>query len=375
MNAPAQHSAVSPLAVFIAPLPNSRVRGDEFATGVGGTTAATILQAEILAARGWSVVVASAVDREIEFGGVRYVPIAAAVGLSCDLLALVNNWSDVAEVVTTDRRLFLYHDTRPGGGPETPRCVAWADRTLVFSQFSRQVLASGLTTELLARVRVVPLPIRLGDYTPQGLKLGNRLLYSSMPDRGLVHLARWFPRILACVPDAELHITGDFTLYGWPSGRAGYEQLFAGLAGVHYHGRVSRSELVELQNSAKVLAFPCTFPEGFCIAAAEAMAAGAVPVTSDAFALATTVGPAGVLIPGQPGGGRRRVFQRWMYGQRFVRAVIRLLTDPAYWHMKADECRQAAGRFAAGPWYEDFQNCLNEKRTAPPSLSAMDPFA
>lgn len=200
----------------------------------------------------------------------------------------------------------------------------------------------------------MPLPIRVGDYAG-AVKAGNRLLDSSMPDRGLAHLARWFPRIRARVPDAELHVTGDFTLYGWPSGRAGYEKLFEGVDGVRYHGRVSRSERVELQRSAKVLAFPCTFPEGFCLAAAEAMAAGAVPVTSDAFALTTTVGPAGVLIPGHPGGGRRRTLHRWLYGRRFVRAAVRLLTDAAHWRAKSEACRRAADRFSPAAWYDEFR--------------------
>ena len=61
---------------------------------------------------------------------------------------------------------------------------------------------------------VMPIPVRLSDYADAPLERGNRLLYSSMSDRGLVHLARAFPAIKARVPDAELHITGDFSMYG-----------------------------------------------------------------------------------------------------------------------------------------------------------------
>jgi glycosyltransferase involved in cell wall biosynthesis len=316
--------------------------------------------AETLVAHGCDTLVASAVDREVVFGGVRYAPVAAAAGARCDLLALVNSWGDVAETVRARRRVFLYYDTRTGGSPDTPRCVGWADRTLVNSPFGRDQLVVGRLNGAADRVGVIPIPVRLSDYADAPLERGNRLLYSSMPDRGLIHLARWFPRIRARVPTAELHVTGDFTMYGWPGARADYERLFHGTPGVVYHGRVSRSELVELQRSAKVLAFPCTFPEGFCIAAAEAMAAGAVPVTSGAFALSTTVGPAGVLVRGHPGGGRRRTVQQWLYGRRFVRAVVRLLTDPAHWRAKSEACRQAGGRFAPDAWHEQFTRLLSE---------------
>jgi len=242
-----------------------------------------------------------------------------------------------------------------GGRPDTPRCLHWADCTIVDSPFGREQLAPGLPRSALARVADMPLPVRIADYRDAPTERGHLLLYSSMPDRGLACLARLFPAIRARVPTAELHVTGDFTLYGWAAGRADYERLFAAHSGVHYHGRVPRSALVELQKQAKILAFPCTFPEGFCIAAAEAMAAGAVPVTSRAFALTTTVGAAGVLIPGHPAPGRRNVVQRWLYGRRFVQAVVELLSDDEHWRQRSDACRQSAvDRFAPDAWYQRF---------------------
>lgn len=53
---------------------------------------------------------------------------------------------------------------------------------------------------------------------------------------------------------------------------------------------------VEHQLSAEVMLSPCVFPEMFCIAALECMAAGAVPVTTHSGALPTTIGEHGVLI-------------------------------------------------------------------------------
>ena len=136
--------------------------------------------------------------------------------------------------------------------------------------------------------------------------------------------------------------------------------LFGHISGVQYRGHVSRQELVALQRSAKVLAFPCTFPEGFCIAAAEAMAAGAVPVCSGDFALTTTVGRSGVLIPGHPRGGRWRYLRRLIYMNRFVNEVVRLLTDLPHWKRKASHRRRAAvERFSADSWYDSFISILS----------------
>lgn len=359
MNGPLLRSDRPGSAIFVCPSPNFRVSGDDFAAGVGGTVAATILMAETLAQRGWEVLVASAVERELKFEGVRYAPMASTAGAKCDLLALVNNWGETVDSIDSQRRLFLYHDTRFGGQADTARCVEWADKTIVDSDFGREQLFPGLPSSVRDRVVVQSLPIRVGDYRDATQKKENRILYSSMPDRGLSHLAKWFPGIRERIPDAELHVTGDFTMYGWPSGREGYEKMFAGVSGVHYHGRVSRSELVDLQRSSKVFAFPCTFPEGFCIAAAEAMAAGTIPVTSNAFALRTTVGTAGVLIPGHPGGGRRRAVQKWIYGRRFIRAIVKLLTDQDHWRSHAQACRLSAeSRFSTEAWSKGFLGLL-----------------
>ena len=73
------------------------------------------------------------------------------------------------------------------------------------------------------------------------------------------------------------------------------------MPGVRFLGKVPRHELVELQKSSKILVYPCTYHEGFCIAAMECIAAGAVPVSTEDFALRTTIGRSGFLINGRPG--------------------------------------------------------------------------
>jgi len=121
------------------------------------------------------------------------------------------------------------------------------------------------------------------------------------------------------MPDAELLITSDFSLWGWAPGTEDYRRQLAGISGISFLAKVSRPELVCLQRSAKVMAYPCTYPEGFCLAALECLAAGAVPVTTNDFALITTVGDSGVLLDGQPG--------QPAYDEAFVEQTVRLLRD------------------------------------------------
>ena len=342
--------------LFIDSKKGGRVHGADYSRGVGGAASAVILSAEILAAHGHSVTVASDIEGRSHFGGVQYVPYREAVmGGRFDAVVMLNRWDEVTASIPCERRVYLHYDTSPGGGLEIDRCFDWADSVTVQSEFGRDRLLASTHRLDASKVRVIPIPIRLGDYPPGAQKIGKRLIYTSMADRGLEYLAQVFPAIRRKVPDAELHITGDFTMYGQGSQRGKYAKLFEGVPGVHYHGAISRASLVELQQSALVLAFPCTFPEGFCIAAAEAMAAGAVPVTSDAFALHTTVGPAGVLIRGHPGGGRRRAPLRWWYLKRFTNETVRLLQDERYYRRKAAESRQHVEvSFSPARWYEQF---------------------
>ncbi len=58
-------------------------------------------------------------------------------------------------------------------------------------------------------------------------KANARLIYCSMPDRGLEHLARLFPRIRDLVPSAGLIVTGDYSLYRQQAGAELYAWLFS----------------------------------------------------------------------------------------------------------------------------------------------------
>src|SRR5204862_4837880 len=168
--------------------------------------------------------------------------------------------------------------------------------------------------------------------------------------RGLYYLKDLFPAIRRRVPNATLVITSDFTLWGRAAARDAFVRFFEGQAGVEYLGHVDRPRLVAQQRRARVLAYPCIFEEGFCIAAAECMAAGTVPVTTDAFALTTTVGDAGILIGGRP--------RSWFYRRRFINAVTALLSDDKQWRERSRACRARAQEYGAAAVADAFLTAI-----------------
>lgn len=299
--------------------------------GIGGTESCVVLLAEEWASRGAEVVVANRVATAALDAGVRYVPIASLGDSVFDTVVLWKLWSDTA-ANRAGRRVFLWTDVHMPDVPMLQRCRQWAHVTLTLSDFQ--------LGHLERRTRGGPLvslgsaPIQVDDYAAPPAPKERVLLYCSVPDRGLYYLKDLFPRIRRRVPDARLAITSDFSLWGAQPAKEAFLKFFAGQPGIDYAGHVSRAELVAWQYRARVMAYPCRFEEGFCLSAAECMAAGAVPVTTRRYALVTTVADGGVLVRGHPRG--------WLYRRRFVAACVRLLTDDTAWRDLAGRGRARA---------------------------------
>lgn len=165
-------------------------------------------------------------------------------------------------------------------------------------------------------------------------KEGNRLIYSSSPDRGLETLLKLMPAIRAIVPDVQLHIYYGFA--NWrkmaeSSKRTDWLDLISKFESIldegHrrgelvFHGRVNQDELAKAFMASKVWAYPTWFHETSCVTAMEAQAAGCVPVTTSLAALRETV-KYGVLI--NPPNDTEA------YSRSFVDSVVDLLTDDSY---------------------------------------------
>ena len=126
------------------------------------------------------------------------------------------------------------------------------------------------------------------------------LVYTSAPYRGLAVLLAAFPAIRSAIPGTKLRVfSGLSTTRGGPEDNQ-YKELHRqclATEGVDYVGPVSQPELAEALSGAAALAFPSIFAETSCIAAMEAMATGAIVLTSALGALPETLAGFGHMIP------------------------------------------------------------------------------
>ena len=133
-------------------------------------------------------------------------------------------------------------------------------------------------------------------------KLGQApvLVYTSAPYRGLDLLLSAFPSIRSAIPGTVLRVfSGLSTTRGGPEDNQ-YKELHRqclATEGVDYVGPVSQPKLAEALSGAAALAYPSTYPETSCIAAMEAMAAGASVLTTGLGALPETLAGFGHMTP------------------------------------------------------------------------------
>lgn len=268
--------------------------------------------------------------------------------------ALAERGHQVAVYVNTDRRMF-YHGAYFGAvseycpdeywdvvvafrGPLPPRvhsrtCVHWSidprdpfivpdlprvSGVLSISPYQAATLA-GVPQNL---IHVTRLCVDPREYQEQLPKEPFKMIYCSEPERGFRHLPPIFSLVRQAVPQAELVITFDHTLWGLGPTTEFWGPLVHGLAGVTYVGKLSRSDLIRQQKISSLHLHPCDGPlEMFCIAALECQAAGTPTVATDQGALATTVadGVSGLLIRSLPANDPD-------FYRRFASTVIALLT-------------------------------------------------
>jgi glycosyltransferase involved in cell wall biosynthesis len=288
-------------------------------TGIGGSETAVIEIAKRFAADDWRVDVYNGAGRyEGEYDTVGY----------WEPERLDNGHADVwvtwrhPEVLprNADKALLWLHDLNYG--PGMAEAIREWDRlsnhhVCGVSQWHAEMLERYYDLE---RVSFVPNGIDLARFLPGVRKEAFDCVYASSPDRGLDRLLNLWPAVLNREPGARLHIA-----YGWDNidkliqrnlrayvtsqgGRGDlldFKQHCLNMiknlgSAVVDHGRISQTELAKLYSESAAWVYPTSFLEVSCISAMEAMAGGAVPVTTRVGALPETVGKAGLLVNGMP---------------------------------------------------------------------------
>jgi len=165
---------------------------------------------------------------------------------------------------------------------------------------------------------LIDLPVRLNDYVQSLEKIPNRLIFTSVPARGLDILANYWMDIKHEVPDASLVITSDYRLWGcFDAGNEQFRVKWIGKPDVNFIGAIPRRQLCMEQLQAEVLAYPCNYDELFCYTVAEACVAGTYPITSAIGAIPTT--SFGTSLDGDPTSS--------VWKSAFISAIVDFLMD------------------------------------------------
>lgn len=260
---------------------------DIYGKGVGGAELAMMTTMEALAAHGHDITVYNDPrDGERRHGGVAYMKVGAFDPVDpVDALVVFRTPNAVLPDKAAARRLIWWSTDKDIADSHVRSMGVRADAVVCISPFHRGHM-EGIAPR--SKVTVIDCGVRTQDYEDPVNRVPGRLIYCSVPDRGLVILHKAWPIIKAAVPHASLVITSDYRLWGLPAGNINHRLAWASQPDVEFLGAVSRGHLCLLQMSSEIMAYPCMDEELFCISVAECQVAGAVPVTPDIGALSTT---------------------------------------------------------------------------------------
>lgn len=252
--------------------------------GIGGSEEAVIRLARLWSKAGWNVTVYNNCGIESkEFDGVKYVPFWEFNPK--DKTDVFISWRDPLVFdyeINAPVRLLDLHDM-PNPMDYTSKRVKNISKIMVKTMFHR----NQLVTIPNRKIAVVGHGVDASEFEGNVPRGSHQIVYTSSYDRGLEHLLDIWPDVIKEVPDARLMIAYGWDLFDKIQGgnkerMAWKEEMLVKMAhpSINELGRLSHKEVAKLMKSSDVFAYPAHFEEIFCIAAAKAQAAGAVPVVA-----------------------------------------------------------------------------------------------
>jgi glycosyltransferase involved in cell wall biosynthesis len=161
-------------------------------------------------------------------------------------------------------------------------CLRRADYACSVSQYTLR-MTRRLFNLALEPCAVLYNPVNVPADAPGAQRIRNRVVFSGtlVEKKGVIALIKAWPKVVQAHPDAELHIFGkNGRTDGGQSMQAVLCSLLNGARStVHFHGHVSRQELLGVYQTSGVAVFPSR-AEAFAIAPLEAMASGCPTIYS-----------------------------------------------------------------------------------------------
>lgn len=266
--------------------------------GIGGSEEAVVRLSRQLSKQGWKVVV---------FGKP-----GTNTGLDDHNVMWRNYWDcnleDEFDVFVAWRAPFIFdkkikarksylwlHDVMEPG-EFTPERIANFTKCIVLSDYHRSLFPMIPDEKILLSANGIdPEEFKKLDGTIE--RDPHKVLYTSSHVRGLAYLYDIWPDVKKAVPDATLDVyygrqSYDAVHKGNPERMKWMDGMMAkaeALDGVTDHGRASQQKVMEESFASGVWAYPCLWPEIYCITAIKSQAGGAVPVATDFAAINETV--------------------------------------------------------------------------------------
>lgn len=192
------------------------------------------------------------------------------------------------------RKSYLWlHDVMEPG-EFTPQRIANFTKCIVLSDYHRALFPMIPDEKILMSGNGIdPEDFEHVEATRDDYRDPHKIFYGSSHVRGLAYLYEIWPEVKAAVPEATLDVFYGRDSYdkinrGNPERMKWMDDMIAKakeLDGVTEYGKVGQDEIVRHMFQSGVWAYPCPFPEIYCITAVKAQAAGCVPVSTNFAAL------------------------------------------------------------------------------------------
>jgi glycosyltransferase involved in cell wall biosynthesis len=303
------------------------------AGGLGGTESSVIQLAEALAARGHTVYALNRLDLTVQERGVMWMPLRDMKALPPIDVAIGVNSTRIFSGLRARKKITWLHNP-PKLRQQLKRRNLFAllrhrPHAVLLGEYHSGLLHSWLPySDRSIIFHGVADNFFLGE--PERAPRLPRAIFASQPKRGLAFVTEAWAEIRARAPDAELHV------FCPQAKEREAAEACRDKPGVVIRGSVSRAQLSEELRAARVMLIPGVADETYCLAAAEATAAGVPIVTRGAGALAERVveGNTGFISPAT---------------NDFIRDAVRLLTEDDLWLKMHASC---VGDPALATWNE-----------------------
>jgi len=311
---------------------------------IAGSETALIQMARAMKNNGWNVHVFCNCDKEAYYDNIGYhhfskindgmIKIAEELGREIDVFISSRDMRPFLGGRPPVKKTILWmHDMPSGENFKEPMLEAekFVDEFFFVSQYHLNVWNKALDGKLpLTKCYASRNGIDESRFeNKKGIqKRRGMCVYTTTPFRGLDVLMGIWPKIKARVPNAELHVYSNMSIYNQKNENEiadifKYGKSIAEENSIFFHDPVKQHQLAEVLLEADVMLYPNHFPETSCITAMESIKAKTPVITSKYGALPETIKEGeGILIDGES--------HEEGYEEKFIDQAVSMLTNDMF---------------------------------------------